>query len=398
MDTFMSQLSAGHNILLVGPGGCGKTFTIQKIMKYDPSIFVTAMTGCAAINIDINATTLHRWAGLGLMKEPVDVLVKKLRGNRRVLNRWRKTKIIITDEISMMGRQLFEKFDAIARIVRDNELPWGGIQLVFSGDFLQLPPVKDDWVFKSPVWELMNWKIHEFLTMRRYNDVNFFNMLLRARKGDITADDIANLKKRLVHNLEVNGDIKPTILFSKLINVKVFNDDQLAKLEGESIVYKAYYSSSNMDKCAEIIQELELKIGAQVMLRVNIGNGLVNGSRGVVEKMTPESVIVQFKHGLVNITRYLWEFDNDQYVSQIPLIHAWALTIHKSQGITLDCAQLDLGGSIFEAGQAYVALSRVRNYDSLYLTNFDPESIFANDEALEYVNTFEKNDISFGEP
>ena len=329
----------------------------------------------------------------------------------------------------MLGKSLFEKLDYIGRKVRKCEiLPFGGIQLIFSGDFLQLPPIKDDFPFESPVWNRCNFYVIPFLTPRRYNDLEYFEMLLRFRRGEHTQADLREInacvkkydqfkkiqnqpsKKKI--KLDEEPVIKPTILHSRNIDVDKVNSDELEKIEAESEIYfaKDHYlpvttegaSRGGSERFYENMLEetmstcIQLKPGAQVMLKTNLDleGGLVNGSRGVVLKCHPDSVDVKFNNDRrVKIVPHTWEFQDECMIAsrtQIPLILAYSTSIHKSQGCTLDNVICNLGQSIFLDGQAYVALSRVRNLGGLYLSSFYSRSIKANQKALDFENSIMK--------
>nr|QBK87070.1 MAG: RecD helicase /ATP-dependent exoDNAse [Marseillevirus LCMAC103] len=444
---FFSQyecvLEAIHNkwnILLHGPGGCGKTYTIAKLINAltianpDAVIACTALTGVAAANlrgsIPVDAQTLHRWAGVQLAHGPADQLVRKLYRNREALDRWRTTDILFVDEISMLGKELFEKFDYIARSVRTMRKPFGGIQLVLSGDFLQLPPVDDEWVFTSRRWAELDLVpyIFEDGVGKRYDDPAFFAMLLRARVGKLTADDARRLAARdqayrdyLSEEEAQPGraeSVKPTLLFPTNRDADIHNSGKLAELDTPVRTYAAAdvvnvhprARQATLDQLDKIIPaRIDLRVGAQVMLRANldVAAGLTNGSRGVVVDLGPEWVLVRFLDGKeANIAPHCWEHverrrrrakaaadpeaktadpsETTASRSQIPLILAWAFTIHKSQSCTINFAIVRLGSAIFAYGQAYVALSRVVNYNSLFLIDFTVDSIFADEAAVAY--------------
>ena len=411
-DSFQILLDAirdKRNILMHGPGGCGKTYNIMKLQNHPDikykEIFYTALTGAAAINIP-RAMTLHRWAGIGLGKDTAYNLANAILKNKLRRLIWQQTEILIIDEVSMMGESLFDKLDEIGKIVRKNNQPFGGIQLILSGDFLQLPPVNDEFCFRSKRFANLNLLTIKLEDMRRYDDSLFFSMLLRARIGALTDDDRLNLEKRLHFKLgspdlnsNLNLDFRPTILYSKRIDTNAYNMVEFDKLDGPTFTFEAQISNgAHSDAYEEIIPlSLQLKIHTQVMLKVNLDveQKLINGSRGVVVGFQGKSVKVLFpnakpKNLEVIIEPHVWEIRETNKVvllTQIPLIMAWALTIHKSQGATLDFVECDLGDSIFADGQAYVALSRVRNYESLILKNFKEKKIRASREALNFINS-----------
>lgn len=400
-----------ENIFIHGPAGVGKSELIKEITRRikDRNVVVTATTGVAALNI--KGTTLHRFAGIGLGKEDAMHLLKRVMSKKKYVIRWRKADVLIIDEISMLGAELFDKLDFIARRVRGKSSPMGGLQIILSGDLLQLPPIKDGWIFNSKTWESLNLTTFNLKTPKRYDNSEYFEMLLRIRENQQTKADINALNMRFGEYLQIRNtikdwEIKPTILHSLRVDVNDHNKSELSKLPGNATKFKARdlidfldipdnrdmqtkYFKMLLDDA--IPEEIQLKVGAQVMLRKNIDidSGLVNGSRGVVKKILLETVIVKFNNGVTSEIGYeQWEITDDEAIvvrEQIPLILAWSYTIHKSQGCTLDFAVCDLGKSVFANSQAYVALSRVRNLNSLYLGDFDPKSLRVDPEALEFV-------------
>ena len=402
----------------------------QKLIDRGKGVYCTATTGIAALNMGdgmaLKTRTLHSWAGIGLGKDDKDKLLAKVASKKKNRERWQKTDILVVDEVSMLGKDLFEKLDYIGRRIRKCEiLPFGGIQLIFSGDFLQLPPIKDDFLFESPVWNRCSFFIVPFLTRRRFDDPQYFELLMRVRKGEQTQDDLRiiqscvkkydELNKSLTINvnkkrkLNDEPEIRPTILHSKVVDVSSHNSTELDKLPGDSQIYFAVdnytpigaHSSSAEPFYEHMLEEtipaaIQLKAGAQVMLRANLDveGGLVNGSRGVVLACNSDSVDVKFKNDKrVRIVPHTWEFQDESMIAartQIPLLLAWSITIHRIQGCTLDYAVCNLGQSIFAEGQAYVALSRVRNINGLYITNFYPKSLKVNKKALAFENTIPK--------
>lgn len=463
-----------RNIAFTGPGGTGKSFEI-KLLKLAADTLsiqcpVTSTTGVSALGV--NGTTIHRWSCIKLGKDPVMVIVNKILNNKDALKRILGAKILVIDEVSMFGSKTLYLVHDVCQRVRDNYHPFGGLQLVLSFDFLQLPPVNDEFAFKNELWEELNLKYFKFDDPKRFPDLEHFKLLKRARLGSISDEDDKKLRKRVVayHDyLRKGGDrvleIKPTKVFSKKIDVEKVNLDELAKLPGDPFPYKArdkfvlkkkkkgekllakisierkngvkkvellpvnkpaqpgrsielkenleHITNPNVEGRDENIidkkdekdyteyfntivpQHLFFKIGAQVMLtfNVDIDLGLVNGSRGVIVSCDEDGVVVQFINGITTKIGFnTYEFEDDKMkVSrlQLPFILAWALTIHKLQGCSLDFAVIDLGPSIFCPGMGYVALSRVRTLEGIYLTNYVRKKIYADEDALafeEFIN------------
>ena len=436
-DCILESLAEGENVFLHGPGGTGKTYTIARLVEYfshgdgaPKNVSCTALTGVAAANMrteiqaEVPVRTLHSWAGVGIANKPADKLYNKVVWNQRTRARWQNTELLFIDEISMLGRDLFEKLDYIARKIRNSpRKPFGGIQLVVSGDLLQLPPVDDAWVFTSPGWQDLDFVPYIFETSKRYDDSDYFALLLRARVGKLSEADCKSLCSRVeaYHALETEGSkplaVIPTVLYAKNINTDVHNYEELEELETPEHIYTAVdvLDTKDPETLSKLLdrtipRRLQLKVGAQVMLKANlkVAEGLVNGSRGVVTDLGVDWAKVKiFRGDEIYISPYCWSVDDTPKVSksdaealleqkhnpvvtrecsrkQLPLILAWALTIHKSQASTLDYAICDVGPDIFMPGQAYVALSRVRNLKGLLLKNFTASSLFADEQAIAY--------------
>ena len=414
-------LDGNHRFLLDNFIVTHNTFLLREIATYlqekGKVVGVTATTGVAALNLNIperkiQGRTLHSWGGVGLGDEVVAKLVAKIKPAPK--KRWFETDILIIDEVSMLGGDFFDKLDFIGRIIRQREMdPMGGIQLILSGDFLQLPPVKDEFCFQSLAWNELALTPFIFSEPKRYDDPDYFQLLLRVRDGEPTNEDIKCLYARVQayeHFCKMVEDcadetkiIKPTKAYSHRSKVEYTNDKELEKLPGTTYDFncidslkqytknfkKDYYLRQLEDAAP---QQVSLKVGAQVMLKCNmsIEMGLVNGSRGVITEIDFESEIitVKFLRGrTARIERHEWEFEDKEgkgIRSQIPLILAWACTIHKLQGCTLDFCVLDLGHTIFACGQAYVGLSRVRSLKGLFLSSFESSSIMTSKTALQY--------------
>ena len=361
-------LDGNHRFLLDNFIVTHNTYLLREIAVYlqekGKVIGVTATTGVAALNLNIperkiQGRTLHSWGGVGLGDEVVAKLVAKIMSKPAAKKRWYETDILIIDEISMLGGDFFDKLDFIGRMIRQREMdPMGGIQLIISGDFLQLPPVKDEFCFQSLAWKELALTPFIFLDPKRYDDPEYFQLLLRARDGEPTNEDIKCLYARVqayehfCKMVEECDDetkiIKPTKAYSHRSKVEYTNDKELEKLPGITYDFncidslkqhtknfkKDYYLKQLEDAAP---RQVSLKVGSQVMLKCNMSfeQGLVNGSRGVVTEIDfeMEVITVKFLRGrAARIERYEWEFedkDGKGVRSQIPLILAWACTIHK---------------------------------------------------------------------
>ncbi len=421
-ECIAESIGSGSNVFLHGPGGTGKTFTIAKLVEQfgtSRSLACIALTGVAAANLKteleqknwppLAVQTLHSWSGIGAGRLSAPQLLEKVRRNSHARCRWRETDILFIDEVSMLGCELFDKLDYVARgIRRQQSKPFGGLQLVVSGDVLQLPPVRDGWVFTSQAWADLDLVPYIFEEGHRYTKSDYFELLLRARQGALTPADIKLLNKRIKTFRSAETDdleIIPTVLHATNFNTNAHNTDELARLPHPSETYTAVDDIESTDtKLAQkhfdqiIPASVTFCVGAQVMLKanLNVDSGLVNGSRGVVTQVLPQGVRVRFLNGdELLILPHVWTLEIPRLPeseqpplknsrSQIPLILAWSLTIHRSQACTLDFAICDLGPHIFTPGQAYVALSRVRTLEGLYLSKFSPQSVFADKTALLY--------------
>lgn len=411
-------LNSKSNILLACAGGTGKTYTIKKLANLltdkGQKVALTATTGIAAVNL--GGSTIYRWAKVGIAREEKHELAEIVMNNTRGKWNWRSTDVLIVDEISLFGAETFSKLNHVAQVVRGNLQPFGGMRVIAVGDFLQLPPIKDDWIWNSNEWDAMNWIPAQFTTPKRYPDEKYFQLLMRVRRGMITPGDIFELEKRVdayhelqeqIQNSNDKPQIQPTILHSLRNDSNNHNEKELDKLPDDEVIYFAEEEwfpkhpkgpKPNLESFREIMNkqvipyQLRFKKGAQVLLKSNLDpeGGFVNGSRGVVLECKETSVNVLFRNGkTLEITQKAWDYkDGDgQYVwNQLPLVLAWSQTIHSSQGSTIDYALIDLGSTVFTDGQAYVALSRVRQLDGLFLMEFDPDKIKADPEAVSYMD------------
>jgi ATP-dependent DNA helicase PIF1 len=422
----------GKNIFITGPGGSGKSALIRKIYTHayneNKNIYVTALTGCAAILLDCKATTLHSWAGIGLGNGSVDSITKKIKNNKFASTTWRNTDILVVDEVSMLSRKLFDLLNAIGKALLNKNKPFGGIQLIFSGDFYQLPPVGNkeepetmQFCFESDDWYST---FHhdcqiQFKRIFRQSDEVYATILNQIREGKIKRKSNDLLMKYVDRELSPSLIVEPTKLYPTKNKVIQINTNKMNMLNNEERVYvlrkvttlemsknertiRQQYSNEAIQKELDYLmnnliceQELTIKIGAQVMCVINIKSDteilVCNGSQGIVIGYCEITgyPIVKYNNGKkIVMNRYTWFSDkiNGVGISQVPLILAWALTIHKSQGATLDAAEIDVGSGIFECGQTYVALSRVKSLDGLYLTSFDVSRIKISKKVQDYYN------------
>lgn len=428
----------GYNLFITGPGGTGKSAFIHHIYKHaninNKRLQVCAMTGCAAILLQCRAKTLHSWSGIGLGNGTVEQIIKKISKNSMSVTLWKEIEVLIVDEVSMLSLKLFDLLNAVGKTIRGNHTkPFGGIQLIFSGDFFQLPPVGDRedpdtqrFCFESGSWNEVFPNQIVFKHMFRQTDDTFATMLNEIRKGKIkrkTNDILLQCVNKPIHKT-----CKPTKLYPTRSKAEEYNQTMMSTLVAETRVYSLRFEENlEMTKTQQIKRlrfsekevqyemeylannlicekETKLKKGSQVMCIVNTcingirgcgGIELCNGSQGIVTGFCEISglPIVKFdKYGDVIMKRHIWESEKipGVGVSHVPLILSWALTIHKSQGMTLETAEIDAGSGIFECGQTYVALSRVKTLEGLFLTSFDPQKIRVHKKVQEYYEFLEQ--------
>jgi len=398
--TALQAVKDGKNIFLTGAGGTGKSYTINAIVAWakeaDILTAVTAMTGCAALLL--NGRTLHSWSGIGLGRQSPSMLSAIVEKNAKARRNWCDTKLLIIDEISMITPELLEKLDHVARRVRKEvSKPFSGLQLVLSGDFCQLPPINiDRFAFETPIWPTLIGETHTLTQIERQRDPTFQRILTEARMGAVSQESLAILKSRVGLDWTSSTDgIRPTLIYSRNTDVDKINRANMDALVTESRIFHAEtVYKNNTTKVRETVTDadlhridadaqyepvLELKVGAQVMLIKNQPErSLMNGSRGVITGFSPSGLpMVRFRGtGSFIIERVSWFLPHQNVGrSQIPLKIAYAITIHKSQGASLDSALIDIGNSIFEYGQAYVALSRVRTLEGLFIHRLQPTAI-----------------------
>lgn len=509
----LDHVVAGRNAFITGPAGSGKSMLINRIFQWaratGKKIQITALTGCASLLLGNRATTIHSWSGIRLGKEHPDVIVTRIHHNRRLREHWTKTQILIVDEVSMMSKKVFELLDHIGRRIRCRDhLPFGGLQVVFTGDFFQLAPIRDPhdesgdsgrFCFESDRW-LKTFPLDAHIQLDqvfRQADPVFQQILASIRRGECSDAQAEVLQKRTLAKFdpEKHNGCVPVKLFPTRAQVNGYNDVQLCQLPGKEHTFNCVRKTNcpcwmvdmqpfSMEESndirfasaeeksreieflfgnAPVVPSLVLKVGAAVMCTANLDLeiGICNGSLGrvvrfvvldedadavkkscladlvpgieptqptasatqapveymdtaaphivVTEKDATEKdatekdavknkitlPIVRFHNGVeMVIAPHWWQSPKlpCSAVSQLPLMLAWSMSIHKSQGANLPHVDMDVGKQVFADGQAYVALSRVTSLDGLYLSAFMRSRICANSLVREFYDQLDQLD------
>jgi ATP-dependent exoDNAse (exonuclease V) alpha subunit len=414
-DQALAILKSGRNTFLTGSAGTGKTYVLNQYINYLKArripVSITASTGIAATHLE--GTTIHAWSGIGIKDSLSPRQLRDLKTKKYLKKHMEKTKVLIIDEISMLhGRQL-DLVNQVIRSFRENEEPFGGLQLVLCGDFFQLPPIgdstessRDKFSFMSASWLEAKLTICYLTEQFRQSDNQFSHILNEIRSGSVSHEAIDQLNER--RNNMTGGPSQEellegsTRLYTHNIDVDRVNKDQLKKLNGHTKTFDSKMKGNL--KLGETISKsimappvLQLKKGAKVMfVKNNYEKGYLNGSMGEVVRFDKEGIpLVRLTNGLdLKAEPEEWRVEDETgkllvSYTQVPLRLAWAITVHKSQGMTLDSAVMDLGKT-FERGQGYVALSRVKSLEGLKLLGL-------NDTALQVDALALRADIRFQE-
>jgi ATP-dependent exoDNAse (exonuclease V) alpha subunit len=388
----LSIVKNGYNLFLTGSAGTGKSYTLKGIIQYlentNKKYGLTALTGCAAVLI--NGQTIHSFLYLGISRN-LDEIYNKLCKYKGKLNDLKKLDVLIIDEISMMDYELFELINKLLMRIKNNDKYFGGVQMILVGDFFQLPPINGDYCFTSSTWENINLK-KIILTelIRQKDDDKLKEILEEIRNGNIS-DETINILSNLKNKEFANKEIKPTRLYPININVDKINNYEFKKLvkinKGVINTYKAFSNKPTAEKIDNY--DITLTLNAQVMVirNLSIDNKLFNGTRGIVIEMKENSVIIKDINDNYHEINYYTDINNNNKkykISFIPLKLAYAMSIHKAQGASIDYLELDLGENIFISGQLYTALSRATNINNIKLIDFSKSSFMQNEKVKKF--------------
>lgn len=392
----LELLRSGENVFLTGGAGSGKSFLIRHFMREldAKEMPILASTGAAAVLL--GGRTFHSFFGLGIMDGGPDATFARASKDTKLMARLRKVEGVIIDEISMIPGSALMIAEALAQKARESSLPWGGLRIIAVGDFAQLPPVAQsgprDWCFLNSVWQQSGFQSVALSHNQRVDDSHFLNVLADVRHGMVTE----RVKEFLNDRVRVHDEDHPgTRLFPRKINAESFNQKKLNEIPEDEVTIESIYLGSEkhiemLMKTAPVPVKLVLKIGCRVMfLQNDPTKRWVNGTRGVVTDIQVDKIIVRKEGGReVQVDKTSFALQDAEgnvmaSVIQFPLTLAYATTIHKSQGATLDDLWCDLS-RLWEPGQAYVALSRLRKAEGLYLIGWSPRSIIVDPQVLHF--------------
>jgi ATP-dependent exoDNAse (exonuclease V) alpha subunit len=379
-------LKKGHNVFIAGAAGSGKTFLVNKFINWAKNkgkeVAVTASTGIAATHI--NGITVHSWSGIKVRKSLTDKEIKKMIERDYLREHIIHSDVLVIDEISMLHSFQLDLIDRVCKRFRQDVRPFGGLQVVLSGDFFQLPPVKgsgyNSFVVNSHAWPELDLQICYLTDQYRHQDSEFLNLLNNIREQECTSADIDLLKSRI--GAKLHSDIKPVKIYTHRVDVDSLNTMELSKIDEKPITY--WMQSKGLAHLVRQLQnnclapeELMLKKGAVVMfVKNNFNEGYINGTMGLVEDFDDDEypIVKTVDSKTIYVRPASWTIEEHDEIlaeiTQLPLRLAWAITVHKSQGMSLDLTEIDLSKS-FEYGMGYVALSRVRSLKGLRLLGFN---------------------------
>lgn len=396
----LAVLKSGKNVFLTGSAGAGKTYVLNQYIQYlkehKVPVAITASTGIAATHM--NGMTIHAWSGIGVKDYLNEADLMSLSNRKYLRDKMEAVKVLIIDEISMLHKRQLDLVNKVLKFFKSNELPFGGIQVILAGDFFQLPPVgsdaepnKEKFAFMSEAWKETQFQCCYLTEQFRQSDNQLNEILNEIRSGFVSDDSIDLLNQALINK---SASSFPTKLYTHNFDVDKENRSQLAALFSETKLYTA--TSKGSDNLVEMLkksvltdEELKLKIGSKVMfIKNNYDKNYMNGTLGEVTGYSDNGFpLVKVTSGeVIEAEPEEWKIEDEKgktlaLFNQVPLRLAWAITVHKSQGMTLDAAEIDLRKT-FEKGQGYVALSRLKTLESLVLLGFNETAIMVDELAL----------------
>ncbi len=399
----LEALKDGGNAFVTGAAGSGKTFLLNKFIKWakkeGKAVAITASTGIASTHI--NGITVHSWSGIQLKTTLTDREITKMMKRDYLREHIKNNDILIIDEISMLHANQFDLIDKVCKYFRQDVRPFGGLQVILSGDFFQLQPVRGmgfkSFVVNSHIWPQLDPEICYLTDQHRHQNSEFLNLLKNIRSQKCTPADIRLLQSRV--GAKLKGNIKPVKIYTHNIDVDSLNALELAKIGGMPQRYQM--KSKGKERLVETLkknclapEDLVLKKGAVVMfVKNNFKEDYINGTMGEVIDFDDDNYpIVRTVGGkIITAKPVTWTIDEQDEVlaeiAQVPLRLAWAITVHKSQGMSLDLTEIDLSKT-FEYGMGYVALSRVRSLEGLSLIGFNQKALEVDPQVTELDKKF----------
>lgn len=407
-------LKLGYNVFLTGPAGSGKTHLLNKYINFLKDNYVdvgiTASTGIAATHM--GGTTIHSWTGMGIKDSLSKGDLEELKSRKYLRDRFDRTQVLVIDEVSMLHHFRLDLIDEICRHMKNSNAPFGGMQIILCGDFFQLPPVARageplaQFAYEAEIWKEANFKICYLEEQHRQTDSAFLKVLNEIRGNRLSEEGMRHLKSR--HNIRNVNNLEPTRLHTHNIDVDEINQRELQKLHGQQREYQMESKGrkplvDSLKKSCLAPEVLKLKVGAKVMfVKNNFDEGYVNGTLGKVVGFDYDpsaggragGPIVQILNGKnIHVKPANWMIEEDgkpkATIGQYPLRLAWAITVHKSQGMSLDAIEVDLSKS-FEKGMGYVALSRVRSLEGLTLLGLNEVAVQVRGEVLDFDEELKK--------
>jgi ATP-dependent DNA helicase PIF1 len=395
----LTILKSGANVFLTGEPGAGKTHTINEYVKYlkqhRVEVAITASTGIAATHI--GGITLHSWSGVGIKNTLTPYDIDAIASREYISKRMNRARVLVIDEVSMLSSNMLGMVDAICKAVKNSEEPFGGLQVVFVGDFFQLPPISRSqevsFAYDATVWQEANPIVCYLTEQYRQDDTPFLEVLSAIRSNTFDEMHLSHLEERKVEAQAAPEGIPK--LFSHNVDVDRVNNDILSRLPGEAKLFHMHANGpaalvAGLQKGCLSPETLSLKVGATVMFtKNNPKEHFVNGTIGVVEsfsKLDGHPIVSTKERRVIDVEPMDWSIEENgrvrASVTQLPLRLAWAITVHKSQGISLDAAVIDLR-QVFEFGQGYVALSRVKRLSGLHLLGWNERAFLVHPQVLE---------------